>query len=110
VFRRSCERRQRLGSVYTVTVNTGTGSGGLRLSGCWCNYHRLGRKPLSGLPYTSGESYSIDKTAPTVVQAYVPILILTAAASVDFTVTFSIGHGVDVSDFVLNTSGVSGRL
>ena len=48
------------GTTYTVTVNTGTGDGSLRLdvNGNGISYS------LSNVPYTSGPSYTIDKTAP----------------------------------------------
>jgi hypothetical protein len=53
------------GAVYTVTVNTGTTSGSLRLDiPSSASITNLAGKPLAGLPYISGESYSIDKTAP----------------------------------------------
>jgi gliding motility-associated-like protein len=49
------------GSTYTVTVNTGTGDGSLRL-----NVTGTGMvNNVTNAPYTSGEVYTIDKTAPT---------------------------------------------
>ncbi|PJJ54403.1 beta strand repeat-containing protein, partial [Hymenobacter chitinivorans] len=46
------------GTTYTVTVNTGTGSGTLRLN----VNNSAGITPtVSGLPYTSGEVYTITK-------------------------------------------------
>jgi hypothetical protein len=48
------------GSTYTVTVNTGTGSGSVRLDiPGTATITDLVENPLSGLPYVSGESYSI---------------------------------------------------
>lgn len=53
--------------VYTVTVSTGSGDGTLRLDiPDTATIVDLSNN-LSGLPYTAGEEYTIDKTAPTVV-------------------------------------------
>ena len=53
------------GSVYTVNVSTGTGSGTLRLDipGTATITDPAGNG-LSGLPYTGGQAYDVDKTAP----------------------------------------------
>jgi predicted lipase len=53
-------------SIYTVTVNTGTGDGTLRLDvkGSATIQDALGN-PFVG-PYQGGETYTIEKTAPTV--------------------------------------------
>ncbi|WP_400193054.1 Ig-like domain-containing protein [Hymenobacter sp. B81] len=51
------------GSTYTVTVNTGSGDGTVRLN--LQNASGLSA-PVTGLPYTSGQTYTIDKTAPVV--------------------------------------------
>jgi gliding motility-associated-like protein len=51
------------GSQYTVTVGTGTGTGTLRLD-LVQNSGLI--PPVAGLPYTAGETYAIDKTAPVV--------------------------------------------
>lgn len=49
------------GTTYTVTVSTGTGDGTLRL-----NVSGAGMaNNVSNVPYTSGDVYTIDKTAPT---------------------------------------------
>ncbi|MCC3156310.1 Ig-like domain-containing protein [Hymenobacter sp. 15J16-1T3B] len=75
------------GATYTVTVNTGSGSGTLQLNLANSN----GLSPgVSNAPF-GGETYTIDKTGPTV------IITSTAGASgsstttspVPFTVTFS---------------------
>ncbi|MCS7010974.1 MAG: sortase, partial [Anaerolineales bacterium] len=54
------------GSIYTVAVDTGSGSGTLRLD---LNASGTGITDLNGNPmtsgYTGGETYIIDKTAPT---------------------------------------------
>jgi Leucine-rich repeat (LRR) protein len=49
-------------TVYTVTVNTGIGNGTLRLDvPNSATVTDLDGNPLSGLPFTSGEVYTIDK-------------------------------------------------
>lgn len=54
-------------TAYTVAVNTGTGSGALRLDvPSDAAITDLSQNPLAGLPYTSGDTYSVDKAAPTV--------------------------------------------
>jgi len=58
------------GITYTVTASTGTGAGTLRLDvPATATIEDLAGNPLSGLPYTSGEAYTIElpifgKTAP----------------------------------------------
>jgi hypothetical protein len=55
------------GSVYTVTVDTGSGNGTIRLDvPAGATISDLAANLLAGLPYTGGESYTVDKTAPTV--------------------------------------------
>jgi hypothetical protein len=44
-------------SVYTVSVNTGSGSGTLRLDVNSATIEDLNGNPLAGLPFTSGEEY-----------------------------------------------------
>ena len=52
------------GSVYTVTVNTGSGNGTLRLEvPASATITDLTDNPMTGLPFTSGESYTILKAA-----------------------------------------------
>jgi hypothetical protein len=47
---------------YTVAVNTGTGSGTIRLDiPVGASITDLSENPLAGLPYTSGESYTVVK-------------------------------------------------
>lgn len=48
-------------TTYTVTVNTGTGSGQLRLDVTGIGMSNI----VSNAPYALGEVYTIDKTAPT---------------------------------------------
>jgi len=50
------------GTTYTVTVNTGTGDGTLRL-----DVNGAGISPtVSPTPFTSGQVYTVDKTAPAI--------------------------------------------
>ncbi|BAL99988.1 MULTISPECIES: beta strand repeat-containing protein [Caldilinea] len=95
------------GSVYTVTVSTGTGSGTLRLDlkASGTGIQDLAGNPITG-GFTSGEEYTVDKTAPTVVSITRADPNPTNAASVQFIVTFSEGvTGVDAGDFSLTTTG-----
>ncbi|MBI5964088.1 MAG: ExeM/NucH family extracellular endonuclease [Chloroflexi bacterium] len=98
-------------SIYTVTVNTGSGDGTLRLNiKISPTIQDVQGNTFVG-PYTSGESYTIDRTAPTVVSIVRVGSSPTNAASVDFTVTFSepVTGGLSIDDFSLTTSsGISG--
>ncbi len=95
------------GAVYTVTVTTGSGSGTLRLDlPASADIRDLAGNPLGGLPYTGGESYTLDRSAPTVVSITRADPNPTSAASVRFTVTFSEAvSGVDSADFSLTSGG-----
>lgn len=102
-------------AAYTITVNAGMGDGTLRLDlidddsilDAYSN-------PLGGLGmntgnFTSGEVYTFDRTAPTVVS----ILCLdpdpTAAETVHFSVVFSEPvRWIDVSNFVITANGPTG--
>jgi len=81
------------GAVYTVTVNTGSGDGTIRL-----NVNGAGISPIiSNVPYTSGEVYTIDKTPPTTtVQA----------------IALSDDSGLSATDFITNAASqtLSGTL
>jgi hypothetical protein len=95
------------GANYTVTVATGSGSGTLRLD---LNASGTGIQDLVGNPisggYTTGEGYTIDKTAPTVSFLLRASPNPTNAASVQFVVIFSESvTGVDAADFSLATTG-----
>ncbi len=52
-------------SIYTVLVNTGTGSGTIALRITSSNIIDIGGNALTGLPFV-GEVYTIDKSLPTV--------------------------------------------
>jgi murein DD-endopeptidase MepM/ murein hydrolase activator NlpD len=94
-------------TVYTVTVNTGAGDGDLRLvvpdAATVTVTDRAGNLLV---PFGGGESYKIDKTAPTVVSSVLANPSPTKATSMDFTVTFSEDvTGVDAGDFMLIKTG-----
>ena len=98
------------GGSRTVTVNTGTGSGTLRLD-VTASLSSIvdGAGNQMNVAYNTGQSYSIDKSLPTVSSITLGGANPTAAASVSFTVTFSESvTGVAAGNFSLNTSGVSG--
>ncbi len=94
------------GTVWDVTVNTGSGDGTLRLD----MVNDTSMTPtLTNLPFNSGQVYTIDKTAPTVSSINRSGVDPTNAASVSFAVTFSESvTGVTTGNFSLDTSGVSG--
>jgi len=96
---------------YTVRVLTGSGEGTIRLDvPAEAEVWDLAGNPISGLPFTAGEAYTIDKTAPIVLS----ILRLdpdpSAEPEVDYAVTFSEPvTGVDAADFeVVGLAGNSG--
>ena len=100
------------GNVYTVIVATGSGDGGLRLDvlddDTIINAANI---PLGGPGagngnFTTGEAYTLDKTAPIVTGSLRADPNPTTAASVNFTVVFSEAvSGVDPSDFSLTSTG-----
>lgn len=95
------------GAVWTVSASTGTGSGTLELHVA----NSTGVTPaLSYLPFTAGQAFNIDRTAPTVSSIARADPSPTALASVSWTVTFSESvTGVDAADFALvQSGGVSG--
>jgi hypothetical protein len=78
------------GTTWTVPVNTGAGSGTIRLDVTAAGtITDLSSNALGGLPFTTGQVYTIDKTAPTVSSIVLASANPTNAASVNFTVTFS---------------------
>ena len=77
--------------VYTVTINSVTGDGTLRLdlNGSGTGIADLATNPIAG-GYTAGQSYTIDHTAPTITAITVPAnATYGAGQTLDFTVTFS---------------------
>ncbi|HXA18384.1 MAG TPA: lamin tail domain-containing protein [Thermoanaerobaculia bacterium] len=97
-------------AVYTVAVNTGSGDGTIRLD--VLNNGSIQSPtsvPLTGGTFTSGEVYSIDKTAPTVSSIVRVDADPTKLATVHFTATFSESvTGVSASTFALASTGVTG--
>jgi len=60
------------GSVYTVSVNTGTGNGTIRLDvPASATITDLAGNPLAGLPYTGGETYTVEK----ITWIYLPLIM-----------------------------------
>jgi DNA/RNA endonuclease G (NUC1) len=97
------------GSTYTVTVNTGSGDGTLHLDFLGSAVDSAGNA-TSGV-FTSGQTYAIDKTPPTVQSITRIGPATTNATSVQFTVTYSEPvTGVSAQDWTLTTTGVIGSL
>jgi hypothetical protein len=94
------------GTQWDVTVGTGTGDGTLRLD----MVNDTGTSPtLTNLPFTTGQSYTIDKTAPAVVSITRVDTNPTTAANVDFLITFSeTVSGVATANLNLTVVGVTG--
>ncbi len=96
------------GAVYTVTVSTGTGDGTLRLDiPNAATITDLAGNALSGLPFTGGQVYTVDKTAPGVTMtssAPNP----TNSAPIPVTVTFSEPvSGFTAGDIAVSNGSVS---
>lgn len=101
------------GNTYTVTVNTGTGDGTLRLdlldndSILDSDSNSLGGPGAANGNFSSGEIYAINRSAPFLISSLRADPSPTAAGTVRYTLTFSERvSGVDVADFSLPTSGV----
>ena len=96
------------GSIYTVTVNGVTGDGTLGLD---LNSSGTGIADLVGNAISSGftgQTYTVDQTAPTVSSINLAGSSPNNASSEDFTVTFSESvNGVDSSDFSAVTGGTA---
>ncbi len=103
------------GQTYTVSVNTGSGNGTIRLDILDDNsILDVAGNPLGGPnagdgAFTIGEAYTIDKSAPSAPSVTGSLRAdpsPTAAHQVNFTVTFSEAvNGVDPADFALTTTG-----
>ncbi|MDW8392427.1 MAG: hypothetical protein RMK84_20110, partial [Oscillochloridaceae bacterium] len=95
------------GATYTVTVGTGTGDGTLRLDvPAGATINDLAGLGVNNAPFVTGESYTVDKTAPTVTAITRLDPNPTSAASVQFQATFSEPvTGVAANDFALTTTG-----
>ncbi len=102
-------------TTYKITVSTGTGSGSLRLdlidndSIVDRANNRLGGSGAGNGNFTSGPSYTMDRTAPAVIAISMLDTSPTYAASVRYQVSLSEPvSGVDVGDFALSVSGLAG--
>ena len=94
------------GTTWTVTVNTGTGDGTLRLD--VLDDNSIVDNELNTLDggFTNGEVYTIDKTAPTVSAITRADNETMGTPTVDFGVAFSEPvSGVGTIDFNLTTTG-----
>ncbi|MCC6490971.1 MAG: hypothetical protein IT364_26020, partial [Candidatus Hydrogenedentes bacterium] len=98
---------------YTVTVATGSGDGTIRLDvidndsiTATDDGTPLGGTGAGNGNFTSGEVYTVDKTAPTA-SIGAPSVTTTANGPVTYTVTYSGASGVtlDAGDVTLNASG-----
>ena len=100
------------GNVYTVTVNTGTGDGSIRLDVTDndtiinSTSNKLGGVGAGNGNFTSGQSYIIDHALPTVVSSVRANPSPTSDPSNNFIVTLSEPvTGVDKTDFTLIKTG-----
>ncbi len=100
-------------TIYTVTVNTGSGDGTLRLDAIDDDtILDLASNPLGGIglgngDFTTGETYDIDKTAPTVTMTSLtsdPTNDSPIAVTVQFSETVT---GFDASDILPSNGTVS---
>ncbi len=108
------------GSIYTVTVSTGTTDGTIRLDAVDDNsivdavLNPLGGVGIGDGDFTGGEIYHTDKTAPIVISSMRVNSNPTNLADADFTVMFSesvtgVGTLAPFSDFSLIASpGITG--
>ncbi|MDO9300671.1 MAG: hypothetical protein Q7T89_04770, partial [Anaerolineales bacterium] len=103
------------GNTYTVTISTGAGDGTLRIDLIDNDsIINTAGNPLGGVGpgngnFRLGETYSIDKNAPIMFSSLRLDANPTTATSVRFIVTFSEAvTGVDVNDFALTTTNISG--
>ncbi len=97
------------GATRTVTVNTGSGSGTVEVElASVSGIVDAAGNVLAGT-FTTGEIYTVDKTAPSVTSITRAGGSPTSATSVDFTVTLSESvTGVTQGKFSLDTTGVTG--
>ena len=99
------------GATRSIAVNTGTGSGAIRLDvEDNDSIIDVAGSPLGGAAgsgdFTAGQSYTIDRTAPTVVSSARLNTNPNSFATVFFSVTFSESvTGVNAADFTLTNTG-----
>jgi hypothetical protein len=102
------------GNTYTVSVNTGAGTGTIRLdvvdddSILDLSFHPIGGSGVGNGNFTTGDTYTLDRTAPMVLSSMRKDLNPTGANRIiHFAVTFSESvSGVDASDFILTTTNL----
>ncbi|MBX7244979.1 MAG: hypothetical protein K1X53_05745, partial [Candidatus Sumerlaeaceae bacterium] len=100
------------GTTWNVPVTSVSGNGTLRvdLTANLSSVRDSAYNPLSA-SFTTGESYTIDQTAPTVSSIVRADANPTNATTVNFTVTFSESvTGVDATNFTVVGSGVTGTV
>jgi hypothetical protein len=101
-------------SVYTVSVNTGSGSGTLRLdvhdndSITDAAGNPLGGSGATNGNFSTGEFYTIDKTAPTAGSLFAANVGLSGGTTYTFTITFSDNQAIDRTSLDGNDIRVSG--
>lgn len=98
---------------YVVTVNTGAGTGTIRLdlvdddSISDLAGNRIGGVGIGNGNFTNGEIYNIEKSFPAVTSIIRASTNPSNGSTVDFIVTFSESvSGVDASDFRLSTNNI----
>lgn len=103
------------GDTYTVQVNTGSGSGSLRLDLIDDNTirdlsgDRLGGNGPGNGNFTSGEAYAIDRSPPTALTLNRNSSNPTSSTTAEYLLSFNESVvGVGASDFDLVTSGITG--
>ena len=103
------------GTTRTVGVNTGSGDGTIRLDVVDDDSiqdslgNRLGETGAGNGAFITGQSYNMDKTAPTVVSSMRMNPNPTTRVTVFFIVTFSESvTGVNAADFSLTAPGITG--
>lgn len=96
-------------SVYDVYFHVVSGEGTVKLN---LSASGTGIKDIGGTPiatgFTSGQTYTVDTTAPTVtsIDRYDPLSEVATASTVTFRVTFSEGvNNVGILDFSTHTTG-----
>jgi hypothetical protein len=101
-------------NVYTVSVTTGSGSGTLRLdvddddSIADSAGNQLGGSGATNGNFSTGQSYAIDKIAPTAGSLVAPNITLSGSATYTFTVSFSDNLALDSTSFDGNDIRVTG--
>jgi hypothetical protein len=99
--------------LYTVSVNTGSGSGRLRLDVLDDSIADSASNPLGGSGpangnFSTGEFYTIDKSAPTAGSLVAPNVTVSGGTTYSFTVTFSGNLAIDSTSLCAGDIRVSG--